>query len=70
MERFGFYARPPLDYPAGQRFVSGVFTSRGLTPATSNQVDIGRVAIGQGGLLLPRLSRWPWSRPPWPTAAR
>jgi peptidoglycan glycosyltransferase len=51
MERFGFYARPPLDYPAGQRYVSGVFTSSGLTPATSNQVDIGRVAIGQGGLL-------------------
>jgi peptidoglycan glycosyltransferase len=51
MERFGFYARPPLDYPAGQRYVSGVFTSRGLTPATSNQVDIGRVGIGQGGLL-------------------
>ena len=51
MERFGFYARPPLDYPAGQRYVSGVFTSKGLTPATSNQVDIGRVAIGQGGLL-------------------
>jgi peptidoglycan glycosyltransferase len=51
MERFGFYARPPLDYPAGQRYVSGVFTSKGLTPASSNQVDIGRVAIGQGGLL-------------------
>jgi penicillin-binding protein A len=51
MERFGFYARPPLDYPAGQRYVSGVFTSRGLTPVTSNQVDIGRVGIGQGGLL-------------------
>jgi peptidoglycan glycosyltransferase len=51
MERFGFYARPPLDYPAGQRYVSGVFTSRGLTPVSSNQVDVGRVAIGQGGLL-------------------
>jgi penicillin-binding protein A len=51
MERFGFYARPPLDYPAGQRYVSGVFTSSGLTPVTSNQVDIGRVGIGQGGLL-------------------
>jgi penicillin-binding protein A len=33
MERFGFYARPPLDYPAGQRYVSGVFTSRGLKQA-------------------------------------
>jgi penicillin-binding protein A len=51
MERFGFYARPPLDYPAGQRYVSGVFTRRGLTPVTSDLVDIGRVGIGQGGLL-------------------
>src|SRR3954451_17008160 len=51
MERFGFYARPPLDYPAGQRYVSGVFTRRGLTPVSSGLVDVGRVAIGQGGLL-------------------
>jgi penicillin-binding protein A len=51
MERFGFYARPPLDYPAGQRYVSGVFTGRGLTPPASDLVDIGRVGIGQGGLL-------------------
>jgi penicillin-binding protein A len=51
MERFGFYARPPLDYPAGQRYVSGVFTQRGLTPVFSNLVDVGRVGIGQGGLL-------------------
>jgi peptidoglycan glycosyltransferase len=51
MERFGFYARPPLDYPAGQRYVSGVFTQRGLTPVTSGLVDVGRVGIGQGGLL-------------------
>jgi penicillin-binding protein A len=51
MERFGFYARPPLDYPAGQRFASGEFDRRGdLLSPTSPQIDVGRMAIGQDKL--------------------
>jgi len=51
MQRFGFYRRPPLDYPAGQRFASGEFDRRGeLLPPTSDQIDVGRMAIGQDKL--------------------
>ena len=53
MERFGFYRAPPIDLPATILPRSG---SRGRTgkllPATSDRVDIGRVAIGQGNLLV------------------
>jgi peptidoglycan glycosyltransferase len=46
MERFGFNAKPRLDYPGFQLATSGVFDgNRLLTP--SNPIDIGRVAIGQ-----------------------
>jgi len=50
MERFGFYADPPLDYPEGQMSASGVRKRAALTPMTSDAVDVGRVAIGQGDL--------------------
>jgi peptidoglycan glycosyltransferase len=51
MERFGFYTRPPLDYPAGQRFASGEFGPDGeLLPPTSDKIDVGRMAIGQDKL--------------------
>ena len=51
MERFGFYARPPLDYPAGQRFASGEFGGNGdLLSPTSPAIDVGRMAIGQDKL--------------------
>jgi peptidoglycan glycosyltransferase len=51
MERFGFYARPPLDYPAGQRFASGEFDRHGdLLSPTSGAIDVGRMAIGQDKL--------------------
>ena len=49
-EAFGFYADPPLDYPDSQMIPSGVRGKRRLVPLTSRRVDIGRVAIGQGGL--------------------
>jgi len=53
MERFGFYDRVPLDLPAGERGVSAVFPDRrGRAPMTSDRVDVGRVSIGQGGLLV------------------
>jgi peptidoglycan glycosyltransferase len=50
MERFGFYAEPPLDYPDEQMSASGVRKGGRLVPMTSDRVDVGRVAIGQGDL--------------------
>jgi penicillin-binding protein A len=46
MERFGFNRRPPLDYPADQIHASGVY-NKGKLLEDSDNVDIGRVAIGQ-----------------------
>jgi peptidoglycan glycosyltransferase len=51
MARFGFYEDPPLDYPDEQMIPSGVQSGASrLLPVTSGRVDVGRVAIGQGGL--------------------
>jgi peptidoglycan glycosyltransferase len=51
MKKFGFYTDPPMDYPDNQMVASGVNKGRKrLVKATSDQVDIGRVAIGQGDL--------------------
>ena len=51
MEKFGFYEDPPMDYPDAQMIPSGVNKGgRRLVPPTSDRVDIGRVAIGQGDL--------------------
>ncbi len=49
MERFGFGADPPLDYPESQMTPSGVFDVKAQKPIAvdSGRVDIGRVAIGQ-----------------------
>jgi peptidoglycan glycosyltransferase len=51
MRRFGFYSKPPLDYPPNQIRASDVvsFTGRVLPPA-SPQEDIGRMGIGEGGV--------------------
>jgi penicillin-binding protein A len=53
MERFGFYDDPPLDYPDDQMVPSGEYGPRGrvLSP-TSDQIDVGRMAIGQDKLLV------------------
>ena len=53
MERFGFYDKVPIDLPADERGQSGVRVAGedGFLPMTSRRVDVGRVAIGQGGLL-------------------
>jgi penicillin-binding protein A len=53
MRRFGFYAKPPLDYPpdelnASRPWSSGL-RSRPYPPGSPNE-DIGRIGIGQGGL--------------------
>jgi peptidoglycan glycosyltransferase len=51
MNRFGFYAKPPLDYPSGEMLASRPFSSTGRPyPPGSPNEDIGRIAIGQGGL--------------------
>jgi penicillin-binding protein A len=51
MTKFGFYSDPPMDYPDRQMAASGVNKGRKrLVKPTSDQVDIGRVAIGQGDL--------------------
>jgi peptidoglycan glycosyltransferase len=43
MRRFGFQAKPPLDYPKDQMVASGAFRSK----ACGGGIDFGRVAIGQ-----------------------
>jgi peptidoglycan glycosyltransferase len=53
MRRFGFYAKPPLDYPRDEMASSRPFSPRGrLYPPGSPNEDIGRIGIGQGGLLV------------------
>jgi peptidoglycan glycosyltransferase len=47
MNRFGFYAEPPVDYPDEQLVPSGVYRGGRLLPLTAGSVDLGRVAIGQ-----------------------
>ena len=48
MKRYGFYADPQLDYPDEQMIPSGVINGDG--DYVENGFDVGRVAIGQGGL--------------------
>ena len=52
MERFGFNEKPEMDYPDEQIFSSGTRRGRRLVSARSKTVDIGRVGIGQGTLLV------------------
>jgi peptidoglycan glycosyltransferase len=51
MKRFGFYSKPPLDYPPDEMTTSRPYspTGRPYPPASPNE-DIGRIGIGQGGL--------------------
>jgi penicillin-binding protein A len=53
MKRFGFYSKPPLDYPKGEIRASVPidFHGKPFPPASPNE-DIGRIGIGQGGLLV------------------
>lgn len=51
MQRFGFYAKPPIDLPPSELNVSRPLTDRGKPyPPGSPAEDIGRIGIGQGGL--------------------
>jgi penicillin-binding protein A len=51
MERFGFYAKPPIDLPPDEVDASRPYspTNHPYPPGSPNE-DIGRIAIGQGGL--------------------
>jgi peptidoglycan glycosyltransferase len=51
MKRFGFYSKPPIDLPRDEMRSSYPVDSKGhaFPPASPNE-DIGRIAIGQGGL--------------------
>lgn len=50
MRRFGFGAKPQLDYPAGEMSASGEYFEGRLTPPISELVDLGRLGIGQDRL--------------------
>jgi peptidoglycan glycosyltransferase len=48
MRRYGFYSDPQLDYPDTEMIASGVINGKG--DYVTEGFDVGRVAIGQGGL--------------------
>jgi penicillin-binding protein A len=48
MKRYGFYEDPQLDYPDTQMIPSGILNGDG--DYVEDGFDVGRVAIGQGGL--------------------
>jgi len=48
MRRYGFYQDPELDYPSFQMIPSGILNGEG--DYVDDGFDVGRVAIGQGGL--------------------
>jgi peptidoglycan glycosyltransferase len=53
MKRFGFYSKPPIDLPPNELNVSRPFSPKGKPyPPGSPAEDIGRIGIGQGGLLV------------------
>jgi peptidoglycan glycosyltransferase len=53
MKRFGFYALPPIDLPSDELRTSRPFDFKGrpFRPGSPDE-DIGRIGIGQGGLLV------------------
>jgi peptidoglycan glycosyltransferase len=53
MKRFGFYSLPPIDLPSDELRSSRPFDFKGrpFKPGSPNE-DIGRISIGQGGLLV------------------
>jgi penicillin-binding protein A len=50
MRRFGFDAKPQLDYPSDEMSASGAYEGEHLLPPTNPQVDLGRTGIGQDKL--------------------
>ncbi len=52
-KRFGFYERPPLETPEGERLPSGLYRDGELWyPTRNTQVDAGRMAFGQERMLV------------------
>ncbi len=52
-KRFGFYERPPLETPEGERRPSGLYRNGELWyPERNSQVDAGRMAFGQERMLV------------------
>jgi peptidoglycan glycosyltransferase len=49
-KRFGFYKPPPLETPSSERRPSGLYdrANRLFDPTSTSQVDVGRLAFGQG----------------------
>jgi len=48
-KRFGFYEDPPLETPSNERTPSGLYRgTRLFDPTRASQVDVGRLAFGQG----------------------
>ena len=52
MQRFGFGADPPMDYPDDQMNASGSYRRGKVISEKSRFVDVGRTAIGQALLLV------------------
>lgn len=52
MKKFGFYAPPEIDLPAGQLAGSGERSKGRLLSPGSRLIDVGRMAIGQDKLLV------------------
>jgi peptidoglycan glycosyltransferase len=52
-QRYGFYARPPLETPINERSASGLYVKGDLfVPKDANAADPGRLAFGQERLLV------------------
>jgi peptidoglycan glycosyltransferase len=52
MDRFGFGAKPPMDFPPEQMSTSGSYRKGKVISEKSRFVDVGRTAIGQALLLV------------------
>src|SRR5437763_861058 len=51
MKRFGFYSKPPLDFPPDELNPSRPYSPQGsVYPPGSANEDISRIGLGQGGL--------------------
>ena len=51
--KFGFYERPPLETPDGERYPSGLYRRGDLWyPVRNSDVDAGRMAFGQERMLV------------------
>jgi len=52
-KKFGFYERPPLETPDGERYPSGLYNKGELWyPKRNSDVDAGRMAFGQERMLV------------------